>query len=348
MANIDKPLSGPALQSAGSCGGPSTAERQWRQTLRDAGYQVSLTSLPVHLSQFVSPHGDRQQARIAYQEFLDQEPDNTSTLEGLCFLLQMEGRFAELLPLRRRLHEIELRNLELPEEQRPATLDFLLARDGLIPPPQNPPPAYVAQLFDRSAESFDQHLTQKLNYRGPEVVVAAVTGALADQSADSEPGELAVLDAGCGTGLAGALLRPLAARLEGVDLSSQMLTQARRRQIYDHLELADLQDYLAAHPQAYDLIVAIDVLIYLGDLRDVLQRIADALRPGGIFGFSVEQGDPETFHLRPTGHFAHGHQYLTRTWDAVGLQTISVSRQSLRQEADCPVPGLVCVVQRPV
>jgi predicted TPR repeat methyltransferase len=269
----------------------------------------------------------------------------------------MEGRFAELLPLRRRQHEIELQSLALPNEQRAAAVAFLLARDGLIEAPLQPPPAYVAQIFDRAAESFDQHLTHNLHYRGPELVVSAVTAALAGQSASGgpagpgdhrEPGEWTVLDAGCGTGLAGALLRPLADRLEGVDLSSQMLELARCRQIYDHLECADLQEFLATHLAGYDLIVAIDVLIYLGDLQEVFRRVAAALCPGGIFACSVEQGDPDEFRLRPTGRYVHGHRYLAQVWETAGLQTISVSRQSLRNEDGCPVPGLVCVVRRPV
>ena len=56
--------------------------------------------------------------------------------------------------------------------------------------------------------------------------------------------ELAILDLGCGTGLAGAAFKPLAARLDGVDLSPAMIEKARARQIYDHLQVADLQTAL--------------------------------------------------------------------------------------------------------
>ena len=41
---------------------------------------------------------------------------------------------------------------------------------------------------------------------------------------------LAILDLGCGTGLAGAAFKPLAARLDGIDLSPAMIAKARARQ----------------------------------------------------------------------------------------------------------------------
>src|SRR5437868_2254038 len=84
---------------------------------------------------------------------------------------------------------------------------------GLGPPPARPPGRYFADAFDRYADHFDDHLRGDLAYRGPELLHAAVTRALAGATS------LDVLDAGCGTGLAAPLFRPLARRLDGVDLS---------------------------------------------------------------------------------------------------------------------------------
>jgi predicted TPR repeat methyltransferase len=53
-------------------------------------------------------------------------------------------------------------------------------------------------------------------------------------------GRCVALDAGCGTGLCGPLLRPYASELTGVDLSAGMLDRARPRQVYDHLEKGEL------------------------------------------------------------------------------------------------------------
>ena len=76
-----------------------------------------------------------------------------------------------------------------------------------------------------------------------------------------------ILDLGCGTGLAGAAFRPLAARLDGVDLSPAMIEKARAQDTSMTISIvADLETALSAPGPAYDLILAADTLVYLGDL----------------------------------------------------------------------------------
>ena len=74
--------------------------------------------------------------------------------------------------------------------------------------------AYVRRLFDQQAASFDETLLQRLDYRGPAVLLDAVR---------SVAGEVlhigSMLDLGCGTGLGGAAFRPHVDWLVGVDIS---------------------------------------------------------------------------------------------------------------------------------
>jgi predicted TPR repeat methyltransferase len=55
-----------------------------------------------------------------------------------------------------------------------------------------------------------------------------------------------VLDAGCGTGLCGAILAPFARRLVGVDLSEGMLAHAKAKNVYHELVKAELGGLLRA------------------------------------------------------------------------------------------------------
>jgi predicted TPR repeat methyltransferase len=110
----------------------------------------------------------------------------------------------------------------------------------------------------------------------PELIIERL--ALVTAAASS----LDILDAGCGTGLCGPLLKPFAAHLVGVDLSAGMLKEAAKSALYDELIEADLTTYMATHPLAFDVIVAADTLVYHGRLDHAVTAAATALKPGGF------------------------------------------------------------------
>ena len=193
--------------------------------------------------------------------------------------------------------------------------------------------------FDGFAQSFDKKL-QQLGYRGPELVAAAIA-----QELGPPQGNLAVLDAGCGTGLCGPLLRPFARQLSGVDLSSGMLRKVQDRQVYDHLIEAELTAYLAGLAECYDLIVSADTLVYFGDLHPVLAAAARALRVRGLLVFTLEKagGDRacDGFALQYHGRYCHAEAYVRRTLGEVGLTLRGLEFASSRKERGQPVQGIV-------
>ena len=206
--------------------------------------------------------------------------------------------------------------------------------------------AYVRQVFDLFAGEFDSKLTE-LGYRAPALLAEAV--AAEGQSPDgSRPVLDAVLDAGCGTGLCAPFLRPHARRLVGVDLSPGMLERARERGLYDGLEETELGAFLSAHPGAFDLIVAADVLCYFGALETVLEGAAASLRPGGRLAFTVERLDTEDvpYRVNPHGRYAHAEGHVRASLDGAGLTVIRFDRDILRFESGEPVEGLVVVAAR--
>ena len=80
------------------------------------------------------------------------------------------------------------------------------------------------------------------HYRGPALLRDAVEAVMRAAGRPMRFG--AMLDLGCGTGLAGAAFRPFVDRLAGVDLSPAMIAQARER-LYDRLVTGELEDFLA-------------------------------------------------------------------------------------------------------
>ena len=240
----------------------------------------------------------------------------------------------------------------------PDLLGYYLASVTGHGAPPAAPAAYVAPFFDEYADEFERHLAEALDYRAPQALVEAI-GALGLRRWRS------ALDLGCGTGLCGALLRPFVARLEGVDLSARMLDHARRRGAYDALVQGDVAAHLVAMPAgAYDLIVAADLFIYIGDLGPVFAAAARALEAGGVFAFTVEalpvgeaaapasdasaaSASAAGHVLLPTLRYAHAEPYLRALASRHGFTVAMLAPGVLRREQHRAVDGLYAVLQRP-
>ncbi|CBS86451.1 tetratricopeptide repeat protein [Azospirillum lipoferum] len=205
--------------------------------------------------------------------------------------------------------------------------------------------AYVRALFDRYADRFDQDLVGKLGYAAPDLLRAAV-----DRVMPGAAG-LRILDLGCGTGLAGVTFKPLAAHLAGVDLSPRMVEKARQRGLYDELGVGDVVEAMERAPGGWDLLVAADVLVYIGDLAPVFAAAARALPTGGRFAATVERladGSAEEFCLGATRRYAHAEAYVRRSAEEAGFAVRLMEPCAPRREKGVPVAGLLFVVERAI
>ncbi len=201
---------------------------------------------------------------------------------------------------------------------------------------------YTQELFDRSAGDFDATLN-KLHYSMPEKLAHAALGE------GNAQGDLEILDAGCGTGLCGVHLRSCAQRLVGVDLSAKMLEKARARGLYDDLAQSDLVAFMEGNAAAFNLVLAADVLIYIGDLKPLAQAAFLALRPGGICAVSAEILDDavgKPFILAPSGRYQHTDRYLRETFSAAGFTLEALHKAPTRLEKSCEVLSWVVVCRK--
>ena len=211
--------------------------------------------------------------------------------------------------------------------------------------PQRASDEFVRATFDGFADDFDR-VVQNLDYRAPQLLQAAV-----EAFCTASGGRLDILDAGCGTGLCGPLLRAWAKRLIGVDLSAGMLDRARRCQIYDELVEAELTSHLRQHAGSFDVIVSADTLVYFGDLDPVLSAACGGLRGGGCLAFTLEQlnaANPDAAYiLGSQGRYAHTENYVRQRLAVAGLDARSLEHVILRREGGHDVPGLLVLAYKP-
>lgn len=211
------------------------------------------------------------------------------------------------------------------------------------PVPERAPDAYVKQVFDSFANSFDAKLAS-LSYQAPALVADSVARHVGPGAKDFD-----VLDAGCGTGLCAPLLAPWARTLTGVDLSEGMLRKAVARSDYTRLVCGELVAFVSEQPSAYDLIVSADTLCYIGALEGFAAGALTALRGRGWLVFTLE-AQPEDdaaagFRLQGNGRYSHARGYVETTLSEAGFALLELSTIVPRSEAGRPVNGWLAVAR---
>jgi predicted TPR repeat methyltransferase len=239
--------------------------------------------------------------------------------------------------------------LELdPEDMFGARLK--LAVLGTVAVPDQPPSRYVERLFDDYADRFEKSLVETLDYTVPRKLAALIAGA----SGIPRHFRLAV-DLGCGTGLLGPEIRDRVDRLEGFDLSQNMLAKAQIKGVYDHLAQADLSlppaqsglfgETLDCHRA--DLVTAADVLMYLGNLESVFAIVDELAAPRAVFAFSVEDGgEGEGVQLRESLRYAHSEAYVRALCARHGFDVREIVRTVIRKDGGKPVAGILFLACR--
>ena len=216
---------------------------------------------------------------------------------------------------------------------------FVLAAMGEEKAPPIAPRDFIVSLFDRYANRFDDHLVNTLQYRAHELLCAAVLHL-------RPAGAFDIADLGCGTGLCGPLLAPIARSMAGVDLAPRMLEAARQRGVYSSLVEKDVASFLReGDADAFDIAVSTDVFIYIGDLSEVFTGARHALRAGGLFGFSIETCEDDDFVLLPTRRYAQSLAYIHRLAARYGFEPVVEDACTLRKEHGADAAGHVFVLR---
>jgi predicted TPR repeat methyltransferase len=307
----------------------------------EAAYRAAIRLNPEHIDAYINLgillNGLKrtEEAAACYCKVITLRPKQREARKLLALAHSTLGEIAEAVKIYQEWLEEEPGN--------PIARHMLAACTGRDVP-ERASNGFVETTFDSFASSFESKL-EGLSYRAPALVAAM----LEDSGLKPSHG-FDVLDAGCGTGLCGALVAPFARRLVGVDLSEGMLAHAKDKNVYHVVIKNELTEYLRDNSAAFDLIVSADTLVYFGDLKGVLATAAGALRPNGRFVFTLEHavvdGAGVDCRLEPHGRYSHVQAYVERSLMVAGLQA-KIIQAELRMEAGAPVPGLVICATKP-
>lgn len=342
-----------------------------------------------NLANLLMQQGENETALAEFRQLVELFPDSADSHYNLANLLQDIGNFEEAVPHYQRTVQLDPAHSAARENLGRAYTDEGLTaeanqvwQDWLKEDPDNAiakhmvasttgrtdvqrcDDAYVRETFNQDfAKTFDDQLA-RLGYQAPQLVQQTIVE-LQPSLIRLQPATAVVLDAGCGTGLCGPLVRDWAQRLVGIDLSSDMLAEAQRREVYDELIEAEITRYLSEQTAVYDLIVCADTFCYFGKLEEVFAAAAQSLRPDGWLVFTVEKAPAQIesaeancvesdtaqksspapsqpgFQLRQHGRFCHTEVYVRQTLEQSGLQVRSLQSAILRKERGRDVEGLV-------
>ncbi len=204
------------------------------------------------------------------------------------------------------------------------------------------PNEYIQNLFDHYASFFEKHLAA-LKYKAPQFIYDAVIAVLGINSAS--PQGFTILDLGCGTGLVGEKFKTPASKLIGIDLSPKMIALAKKKNIYDELVVANIEEALENYSNI-NLIIASDTLVYFGDLSKILALVKRSLMPNGIFAFTLEKTSEYPFILQHNARFAHTEKYIRELAIQNALTITTQKEVIIRSQRGAPVTSLLYVMQK--
>ena len=149
--------------------------------------------------------------------------------------------------------------------------------------------ASTRELYNDWAASYDAEVGTN-GYATPGRCAEALATYLPDKS-------LPILDFGCGTGLSGLALKLAGFEtIDGLDLSEDMLAQAREKGVYRSLSLIEANTPLSHKPGDYAAIAAIGVIGAGAAPISVFDTLMNGLDKGGMLVFSFNDhalADPE-------------------------------------------------------
>lgn len=198
------------------------------------------------------------------------------------------------------------------------------------------PKEYIEALFDQYARDYESEMKNQLDYSVPKKMRQYFNEFFQTPKTDYR-----LCDLGCGTGLLAEAFLSVTAERYGVDLSQNMLAIANQKHLYKRLYCSDIESFFKSNTLLFDLVLAADVFVYIGDLSQIFSMIKQSLLRKGVFMFSIELGQKEPYLLQAQGRYQHSPFYIETLAYQNEFKILKAWDTILRKERGAGVMGSI-------
>ena len=167
----------------------------------------------------------------------------------------------------------------------------------------------LQQEFDAFAAVYDEITVDELQYDAHERIPQELLRV-------NTPETATVLDLGCGTGLSAAAFFEKNYQVHGIDISPEMLKQAKRYP-FASLKCADLESDKRDYKEQFDFISCVGVMEFIQNPEAFLTKCRENLKDNGLLGITFPLN---TYSEAEVPVFSYDPDQALRLLQSAGLQ----------------------------
>ena len=127
-------------------------------------------------------------------------------------------------------------------------------------------------------------------------------------------------------------------------IAANMIDKARKLDIYDSLIVGDIVEKLELLEEKYDLFVALDVFIYIGEPTAFFNAVRKCCNKNSLFIFSIETQEDEGYSLLKSSRYAHSDNYILDV-ASNGFTLVDSQNVKLRKEGNNWIDGKIYILK---
>ena len=123
-----------------------------------------------------------------------------------------------------------------------------------------------------------------------------------------------------------------------------MVAKTRELDVYERVIIGDIVDILSSSKEKYDLFIALDVFIYVGELTKIFKNVRQCCSKNALFIFSIETQEEDDYSLLKSARYAHSDNYILKIVSD-GFKLIESQEVGLRKEKEGWIGGKIFILQ---